>query len=121
MAEYTCIVCPNSCLITVEEGPDGLIITGNKCKRGVAFATSEHTAPTRMLTSTVKLTGAKVRRLPVITTGEVPKAKLFECQEALFSVSVRAPIKCGDIVVKDLCGTGIDAVATRSVRECRGS
>ncbi|MGI6151019.1 MAG: DUF1667 domain-containing protein [Christensenellales bacterium] len=117
MAEYTCIVCPNSCLITVEEGQEGLMITGHKCKRGVAFATAEHTAPTRMLTSTVKLTGARIRRLPVMTTGEVPKAKLFECQKALFSVSVRSPVKCGEIVVKDLCGTGIDVVATRSISE----
>ncbi len=121
MAEYTCIVCPNSCLITVEKGPDGLIITGHKCKRGVAFATSEHTAPTRMLTSTVKLTGARTGRLPVITTGEVPKTKLLECQKTLFSVLVRAPVKCGDIVVKDICGTGIDVVATRSMQKCRGS
>lgn len=121
MAEYTCIVCPNSCRITVEERPDGLSITGYKCKRGLAFATSEHTAPTRMLTSTVKLAGARTGRLPVITTGEVPKAKLFECQKALFSVLVRAPVKCGDIVVKDICGTGIDVAATRSMREYRGS
>jgi CxxC motif-containing protein len=117
MAEYTCIICPNSCLITVEEGEQGLIITGHKCKRGVDFAAGEHTNPTRILTSTMKLTGARIRRLPVITTGEVPKARLFECQKALFSVSVAAPVACGDVVVKDLCGTGVDVVATRSVSE----
>ena len=116
MAEYTCIICPNSCRITVEEGPDGLVITGNKCKRGIPFATSEHTAPTRMLTSTVKIDGAHMKRLPVATTDEVPKAKLFDCQRALMSLLVRAPVQCGDVVLKDICGTGIDAVATRTMR-----
>ena len=115
MAEYTCIVCPNSCRITVEEAPGGLNISGYKCKRGLTFAENEHTAPTRMLTSTVKLSGAKQNRLPVITAGEIPKSKLFECQNALFSIAVRAPIKCGEVVLKDVCGTGVDVVATRSI------
>ena len=115
MAEYTCIICPNSCRITVAEGADGLVITGHKCKRGITFATNEHTTPTRMLTSTVKIDGARMKRLPVATTGEVPKAKLFACQSALMSLLVRAPVKCGDVVLRDICGTGIDAIATRTM------
>lgn len=35
MAEYTCIVCPLSCHLTVSEGQDGTIsVSGNGCKRG---------------------------------------------------------------------------------------
>ena len=30
-AEYTCIVCPVSCRITVEETADGLKVSGNVC------------------------------------------------------------------------------------------
>jgi len=117
MAEYTCIVCPNSCRITVTNESDGLVITGNGCKRGMEFARNEHTSPARMLTSTVRLTGAKLSRLPVISAGEIPKSKLFECQKALFAAAARAPVRCGDVVVKDICGTGVNIVASRSVKE----
>lgn len=115
MKEFTCIVCPNSCLITVEEGPDGLVITGNTCKRGEDFARSEYTSPTRMLTSTVKLTGARLPRVPVKTDAEVPKSKVLECQQALTAICVGAPVKCGDVIVKNICGTGADVVATRTM------
>ena len=41
MKEYTCIVCPRSCRITVEEKDGELVITGNTCKRGYEFAKNE--------------------------------------------------------------------------------
>ena len=115
MAEYTCIVCPNSCLISVEETAGGLEITGNKCRRGLKFAEDEHTHPKRMFTSCVKIEGALVPRISVITTGEVPKEKLFDCQQALRNVSVKAPVHCGDVIIKDICSAGVDLVASRSL------
>ena len=116
MAQYTCIVCPNSCLITVEEGENGLKITGNQCKRGEAFAKSEHEHPLRMFTSTVKIEGARLPRLSVVTSGEIPKEKLFECQKALNHVVAHAPVSCGDALVKDFCHTGVDLLASRSMK-----
>ena len=50
MEEYTCIVCPNSCRITVSETKQGLEIHGNQCVRGADFASKEHTEPMRMFT-----------------------------------------------------------------------
>ena len=57
MEEYTCIVCPNSCRITVSETKQGLEIHGNQCVRGADFARKEHTEPMRMFTSTIQLEG----------------------------------------------------------------
>ena len=60
MADFTCIVCPNSCLITVEESDGSLKITGNQCKRGEEFAKNEYTHPMRMFTSTMKIMNAVI-------------------------------------------------------------
>ena len=115
MAEYTCVVCPNSCLITVEDTPEGLKITGNQCERGVDFATREHTEPMRMFTSTVRTNDPAKRRLPVMTTGEIHKNKIGDCQEAVKGITVSLPVKCGDVILADICGEGVDLTATRSL------
>ena len=44
--ELTCIVCPKGCQLTVElEGKKVLSVEGYTCKRGVAYAEAECTAP----------------------------------------------------------------------------
>ncbi|MGX8701661.1 DUF1667 domain-containing protein [Caproiciproducens sp.] len=113
--QLTCIICPRSCHITVRKTADGLEITGNSCKRGLEFAKSEITNPMRMLTSSVVIHGAKIRRLPVITTAEVPKSRLNECLQEVYRVRTEAPVQAGDVLVRNLCGTGVDLVAARSI------
>lgn len=115
MAEYTCIVCPNSCRITVEEKNGELTFSGASCVRGEDFAAKEHTHPMRMFTSTVKLTGSPVRRLSVITSGEVAKECIPECQKTVMGLSVAAPVQYGDVIVKNICNQGVDLVAARSI------
>ena len=116
MAEYTCIVCPMSCRITVTEGADGeLTITGNTCKRGENHARNEHTHPMRMLTSTVRVRGGSLPRLPVVSSKEVPKALLNQCRKEVAQAVAVAPITCGDVIIHDVCGTGADILASRSL------
>lgn len=112
---YTCIVCPMSCRVTVEDTPDGLSIEGYTCARGKAYAASEHTQPQRTLTATVKVENGRLRRLPVISSAPVPKERLFECLNQVYGVCVQAPIRSGDVVLRDVCGTGVDILAARDV------
>ena len=112
MKEYICIVCPNSCTITVNEGTDGIKLSGEGCKRGLDFATNEHTNPQRMLTSTVLINGSSLNRLPVISSGEISKSKVFEALAILRSVEVVAPVVCGDIIVSNICDTGENIIAS---------
>ncbi|MHC1734855.1 MAG: DUF1667 domain-containing protein [Erysipelotrichaceae bacterium] len=115
--EMTCIVCPMSCMLHVDFDGEGHIcaVSGNTCPRGDAYARKELTNPTRMLTSTVKILNAPYDRLPVIISSDIPKGKLFEVMEALRVVEVSAPVKCKDIIVKNICGLGVDILASRSM------
>ena len=63
----------------------------------------------------VVIKGAMLHRLPVKTAQEIPKGKIFDCMDALAKVVVKAPVKMGDVVLKDVCGTGIDIVATKTM------
>ena len=75
---FTCIVCPNSCRLDarLEAGPEGVIVRGNRCKRGEAFAQAELTNPVRTLTTTVCTVFPWAPVLPVRTDAEIPKDKI---------------------------------------------
>ncbi len=109
-----CVACPMGCGVTVYISDSGeiLSVTGNTCKRGDAYARTECTNPVRSLATTVKVNGGIYNVVPCKSAGALPKDKIMECMEIINKVSADAPVKLGDILVKDILGTGIDIVAT---------
>lgn len=114
MKELICIVCPRGCHLKVDE-ENGFAVTGNACPRGVEYARTELTRPTRVVTTTVRCGGGAYPRCPVKTAAPVPKGKIFEVMAALDKVTLTAPVQVGQVVLKDVCGTGVDVVATRTL------
>ncbi len=110
---FVCIVCPNGCRLTARKDETGAVtVTGNTCPRGEAFARAELTNPTRSLTTTVGTVFPDRPVLPVRTAGELPKEKLADAMRAIGAMRVRERMRCGDIVARDLLGTGVDLIAT---------
>ena len=114
MKELICIVCPQGCRLRVDEDRD-CAVTGNRCERGADYGRTELLNPTRVLTSTVDVLGSHIARCPVKTAGAIPKAKIFEAMELVRAVKVSAPVKSGQVIIKNLLGTGVDLVATRDM------
>lgn len=115
MTNLICIVCPRGCHLTVDEN---LNVTGNGCKRGAEYGARELTNPTRMITSTVKLTGSKmINRLPVMTNNPIPKGKIFEVMEEINKASCSCPVNCHDVIISNVLDLGVDIIATRTVIE----
>lgn len=116
--DLVCIGCPLGCPLHVimEEG-QVLSVSGNTCPNGDKYARKEMTAPTRMLTSTVKVEGSTVRAVSVKTAADIPKEKIFDCMAALKGVTVKPPVKIGDILVENICDTGVSIVATKDVMQ----
>ena len=69
----------------------------------------------RTVTGTVAIEGAARPVLPVRTSGEIPKAQVFDVARALRTVKVQAPIAIGDVVLQNVCGTGVDVVAAKNM------
>lgn len=109
-----CIVCPRGCHLQVVLNED-LEVTGNLCNRGIAYGKKEVTHPTRVITSTVKVDHPKLRRLPVVTKGSIPKEMMFEAMNEINKISVQIPIKMGDIIIENLLNTGVNVVASRTL------
>lgn len=116
--ELICIGCPMGCRLSLEEdrtAPRGYRVTGCGCKRGEDYAIKEVTAPTRMLTSTVRIEGARLPRLPVRTSSAIPKERLGECMALIGELREHSPVKMGQVLIKDLLGTGVDLIASRTL------
>ena len=111
-----CIGCPLGCPLEVEmAGAEVLTVTGNTCPNGEKYARKELTNPTRIVTSTVRVTGGTLAMVSVKTASDIPKARIFDCVRALQAIDVPAPVAIGDVIIENVCGTGVRIVATRNV------
>ena len=113
--EIICTVCPRGCHIMAEgEGETILSLEGFACKRGETYAHQECIAPARMVTAAVPVSD---RRTPVSvkTRTPIPKEQIFACMKQLSALRLQAPVRMGDVVLADVCGTGVDVIATKTV------
>lgn len=113
--ELTCIGCPLGCPLSVESDGEHITVHGNTCKRGEDYARKEITNPTRIVTSSVRVKNGAAAMASVKTGKDIPKGKIFECMEEIHRAAVEAPVRIGDVVIRDCAGTGVDVVATRDV------
>lgn len=112
--ELICIVCPKGCHLKVDTDND-FSVSGNNCERGAIYGRKELTAPTRVVTSTVAVEGGIHRRCSVKTDSDIPKEKITDVMKAINEVHMIAPVRIGQIIIADVCGTGANVVATRNV------
>lgn len=116
--EFICIGCPLGCNVTSEtEGREIKSITGNTCPRGADYVTKELTDPRRIVTSLVRVTGGELPVVSVKTASDIPKDRISQCVRELKALCLQAPVRMGQVVLEDVCGTGIPVVATRGVAE----
>lgn len=112
----TCINCPVGCRMTVTLSDSGevLSVSGNNCIRGDKYARQECILPLRMITAVIPISGSSVP-LSVKTASPVPKHLISNVMNALSKVNVSGPVHIGDSILKNVCDTGIDLIATRNI------
>ena len=112
--ELICIACPMGCHLEVDIDND-YSVSGNQCKRGEVYGKKELTNPTRLITSTVKINKGINNRIPVKSNGEVPKDKIFLVMKQLEKVELSSPVEMNQVVIKNVCGLGVNIITTRSM------
>ncbi len=109
-----CINCPKGCEMDVVVDGDKVSVSGHSCPRGEAYAKSEVTNPTRMVTGLVRVAGMR-KPLPVKTKTAVPKSKIDEVLFAMHQATVQLPVKIGDVIIPNVASTEVDLVATANM------
>ena len=116
--QFICVICPNSCRLTVWKDPTGEIqVTGNQCARGLDYGVKEYSHPERMLITTMQIQGAKLPVIPVRSRTTLPKELLLTAVKIISEQVCYAPIKMGDVLVENIADSGIDVIASRSMEE----
>ena len=111
-----CISCPIGCELEVEYDRNNIIAVSNcRCKKGKLYAEKELFHPERIVTTTVRILGSFIPLIPVRTEKPVPKGLTFDVVKTASKVQIDAPVKLGDVVVENICKTGINLVATRNI------
>lgn len=117
---FLCVSCPIGCSLTVDlEDGNFVGVSGNKCPMGASYARNEVKNPLRLFTSIVQVEGGVLPVCPVRSESPVPLTSMLDIAKALAAVKVRAPIRIGQIILPDVCGVGVDLVATRDLPECK--
>lgn len=122
MREMICINCPIGCNLKVYgDNEENIRVEGNKCPRGLQYGTDEVLNPKRMVTSSVPLredenTGI-YQMISVKTSEAVPKELIFSVIKEIKSIDLKSKgikkIEVGDILLENVCNTGVDIVATQ--------
>ena len=116
--KITFIICPIGCKILVDlDGKQIENLKGNKCKQGIDYALNEALDPRRMLTSSVRIYNGEWPLVSVKSSQPIPKDKVFQVLKEIKKRKIEAPIQLGQIVLKNVANTGIDIIATKSIKK----
>ena len=115
--EFYCIACPMGCRLSVKKTTPngGISVSGNECPRGIGYAESEVRNPERILTTTVRSESGN-SLIPVRSNKPVPLKLLRECVLEANPVRARIPVRTGDVMVRNVCKTGADLVASAELQ-----
>lgn len=113
---YTCIICPIGCDLVAEiEDNEMISLTGNNCAKGRSYVQQELTDAMRTLSTSVVVKGGELPVASVRLNRPVPKASLFKVMAEAKKVILLAPVRIGQVALKDIAGTGADLVVTKHV------
>lgn len=114
--EVTCIRCPMGCVVAVEcDGSGGArYVQGASCVRGQEYAVAEATAPERMVATVIDVPGCP-EPLSVKTERPIPKHLVQDAVCMAKQAAVALPVHIGQVIVPNVCGTGVPIVATKNL------
>ncbi|MCF8001737.1 MAG: DUF1667 domain-containing protein [Halanaerobiales bacterium] len=116
--DIICTGCPKGCRVTVEvENEEIINIEGYECPTGKKYAIDEYKNPTRILPTTIRVKNGEFPLVPVKTAEPIPKSLLIKAMDVIAKKEVEAPVKIGDILIKNILDTGVNVVATRNINK----
>jgi CxxC motif-containing protein len=122
--ELICVICPNGCELKamIEEGPQMVVreITGELCDKGPVWAEQELLNPVRTIASSVIVDGGDYPLVSVRTDAAIPLKSIWNVMKVIKSVEVKAPVRIGEVLIKDPAGTSCNIIATRHINDVLG-
>ena len=71
-----------------------------------------------MLTTSVLVDDGEWPLVSVKSSQPVPKGKLFTVLKEIKRTRVKAPVRSGQVLIKNVVQTDVDIIATKTVKKC---
>lgn len=117
--EYICVVCPNGCLleatVTKDNPPALLESEGGICPKGNAWLRQEVEAPLRTFSTSVLVEGGEFIQASVRVTSAISLEKIFEAVAEIKRLHLTAPLKIGDVLLREVAGVKTEVIVTRNI------
>jgi CxxC motif-containing protein len=119
--ELICVICPIGCQLQAEiqEGQEPAVtdVTGNLCDKGPEWARQEIVNPMRTIASSVLVEQGDFPLVSVRTDSPISLKSIFHVMREIKAVKLKAPVKIGEIVIKNVAGLPCNIIATRDVQK----
>jgi len=113
--EIICVACPKGCRLEVRREQGEILVSNADCKRGIDYAIGEINDPRRMVASTVRVNNCLHPLVPVYTESPFPKGMIKDLLHEIRGVQIDAPVKIGQVIIKNALNTGINIIASRDL------
>jgi len=110
-----CIGCPVGCRLEIRGDRDHLDIQGNRCRKGAKYAANEIRDPRRTVTAVALTDQTDGPCCPVKSDRPVPVGMIDKLLDRVYALRVTLPVRCGDRLIENFAGTGVNVVFTRSM------
>lgn len=120
--ELICVICPKGCQLqaAIQEGQAPTTVTdviGNLCDKGPEWARQEIVNPMRTIASSVLVEQGDFPLVSVRTDSPISLKSIFHVMREIKAVKLKAPVKIGEIVIKNVAGLPCNIIATRDVQK----
>ena len=116
LKEYTCIICPNGCEISVEmQGEEIIKLEGSLCDRGDKYIKQEIINPQRNIASSVLLENGVLPLASVRLTNPIPKSIIFNVMEEIKKTRLKAPVYVGQVAIQNILNLDSDVIVTKNI------
>ena len=94
-----------------------MIISDKVRNETTQYAKDECTHPVRTVTAVVRVANRTDTMVSVKTAAPIPKELVFRVMEEINAACAPKTTKIGDIIIKNILGTGADVVATSNINK----
>lgn len=114
--EMVCIRCPRGCALTAQLRDGAPLVSGNRCPLGAEYAAGELIAPKRLFAGTVPVSGRR-ERLSVAVSRPVALERMMDIMAVVHQTRAAPPVTRGQVLINDVCGSGADLIATKTIHK----
>lgn len=112
----TCPRCEKACSLQIDfQGNELLAVNGHRCPVGIEFAESLFGPPHKIVSVSVSVKGGVYPSVMARTARKIPPDKSMEVIREANRLVVEAPIRTGQVLARNVAGTGSELIAVRDV------